>query len=118
MRDTAELNYEIYDKELLAILEVFQQWHNYLEGSAHIILILSNQKSLKYFTTTKQLTCHQVHWSEYISGFNYLICYHTGWLGTKPYVLTCHKDVYPCGEDAYALANLHNFQSMSKAGQL
>jgi len=36
-----ELNYEIYDKELLAIFKAFQQWDNYLEGSAHIILVLS-----------------------------------------------------------------------------
>src|SRR5882724_4038611 len=32
-----ELNYEIYDKELLAIFEAFRQWRNYLEGSAHVV---------------------------------------------------------------------------------
>jgi len=114
----AELNYEIYDKELLAIFEAFQQWCNYPEGSAHVILLLSDHKNLEYFTTTKQLMHCQVRWSEYLSSFNYLIHYHTGQLGTKPDVLTCHKDVYPCGENAYALANPHNFQSMFKAGQL
>ena len=68
--------------------------------------------------TTKQLMHCQVHWSEYLSGFNYLIHYHAGRLGTKPDVLTRHKDVYPWGENAYMLANPHNFQSMFKAGQL
>ena len=100
-----ELNYEIYDKELLAIFEAFQQWCNYLEGSAHIVLVLSNHKNLEYYVTTMQLTHHQVHWSEYLSGFNYLICYHAGRLGTKPDVLTNNEDVYPCGENAYMLAN-------------
>jgi len=80
--------------------------------------VLSDHKNLKYFATTKQLTHCQVRWLEYLSGFNYLIRYHAGWLGTKPDVLTHHKDVYPCGENAYALANPHNFQSMFKAGQL
>src|SRR5882672_7744214 len=61
---------------------------------------------------------HQVCWSEYLSGFNYLIHYCAGRLGTKPDVLTCREDVYPQGENAYALANPHNFQSMFKAGQL
>ena len=84
----AKLNYKIYDKELLAIFEAFRQWHNYLEGSAHVILVLSDHKNLKYFAMTKQLTHHQVRWSEYLSGFNYLICYCVGWLGTKPNVLT------------------------------
>src|SRR5882724_8212468 len=69
-------------------------------------------------TTTKQLTRRQVHWSEYLSGFNYLIHYRAGWLGTKPDALTHRKDVYPWGENAYTLDNLHNFQSMFKAGQL
>ena len=55
--------------------------------------------------TTKQLTHHQVHWLECLSGFNYLIHYHAGWLGTKPDALTHHEDVYPWGENAYALAN-------------
>src|SRR5467141_4659861 len=91
----AELNYEIYYKELLAIFEAFRQWRNYLEGSAHVVLILSDHKNLEYFATTKQLTHCQVRWSEYLSGFNYLIRYCAGRLGTKPDALTCREDVYP-----------------------
>ena len=53
----AKLNYEIYDKELLAIFEVFHQWRNYLEGAMHTVLVLSDHKNLEYFPTTKQLTC-------------------------------------------------------------
>ncbi len=74
----AELNYEIYDKELLAIFEAFRQWRNYLEGAIHMVLVLSDHKNLEYFATTKQLTRRQVCWSEYLSGFNYLIRY---WVG-------------------------------------
>jgi len=74
----AELNYKIYDKELLAIFEAFRQWHNYLEGSTHVVLMLSDHKNLEYFVTTKLLTRHQVCWSEYLSGFNYLIHYCVG----------------------------------------
>ena len=46
--------------------------------------MLSDHKNLKYFATTKQFTHCQVCWSEYLPGFNYLIHYHAGWLGTKP----------------------------------
>ena len=83
-----EFNYEIYDKELLAIFEAFQQWHNYLEDSTHAVLALLDHKNLKYFATTKQLTRQQVQWSKYLSRFNYLIWYCTGCLGTKPNTLT------------------------------
>ena len=67
MRDTAELNYEIYNKELLAIFDAFRQWRNYLEGSTHVVLVLSDHKNLEYFTTTKQLTrrqCQDTDFSE------------------------------------------------------
>ena len=86
-----ELNYEIYNKELLAIFEAFQQWCNYLEGSTHTILVLLDHKNLEYFATIKQLTRQQVRWSEYlstVSRFNYLIQYHTGQLRMKPDTLT------------------------------
>ena len=114
----AKLNYEIYNKELLAIFDAFWQWQNYLKGSTHIILVLSDHKNLEYFATTKQLTRRQVRWSEYLSGLNYLMCYCTGRLGTKPDTLMHHEDVYPWGENVDALANPHNFHLMFKPGQL
>jgi hypothetical protein len=33
----AEINYEIYDKELLAIIQVLKKWRPLLEGSPHTI---------------------------------------------------------------------------------
>ena len=51
-----ELNYEIYDKELLAIHKAFKHWQSYLEGATHQVLMMSDHKNLKYFTTTKVLT--------------------------------------------------------------
>ena len=33
--DAAEINYEIYDKELLAIVDNFMQWRHFLEGFSH-----------------------------------------------------------------------------------
>ena len=44
----AELNYEIYDKELLAIVEAFKHWRSYLEGSANI-KVYTDHKNLEYF---------------------------------------------------------------------
>ena len=55
-----ELNYDTYDKELLAIFEAFKIWRHYLEGPAYPIDIVIDHKNLEYFSTTKMLTQRQV----------------------------------------------------------
>jgi len=54
----AELNYDIHDKELLAIFEAFKIWQYYLEGPVYLINIVTDHKNL-YFSTTKVLTQKQ-----------------------------------------------------------
>ena len=51
-----ELNYDMHDKELLAIFEAFKRWRHYLEGSAEPIDVVTDHKILEYFSTTKLLT--------------------------------------------------------------
>ena len=55
----AEQNYEIYDKEMLAIVNSFKQWRHYLEGANHQITVYSDHKNLEYFITIKQLNRRQ-----------------------------------------------------------
>jgi hypothetical protein len=56
----AELNYDVHDKELLAIVEAASHWRCYLEGARHTVSVLTDHKNLIYFTTTKKLTRRQV----------------------------------------------------------
>jgi len=83
-----ELNYNVYDKELLAIFEAFKMWRHYLEGSASAIDVVTDHKNLEYFSTTKILIRRQARWSEYLSQFNLVIHFCPGRLGTKPDALT------------------------------
>ena len=62
-----ELNYNTYDKELLAIFEAFKIWQHYLECLAYSINIITDYENLEYFSTTKVLTQKQAWWSEYLS---------------------------------------------------
>jgi hypothetical protein len=41
-----EINYEIHDKELLTIMDTFEEWHHLLEGAQHEIIVYSNHKNL------------------------------------------------------------------------
>jgi len=44
-----ELNYDIYDKELLVIFKAFKIWQYYLEGLAYPINVVIDHKNLEYF---------------------------------------------------------------------
>ena len=44
-----ERNYEIYDRELLAIIRALEEWRHYIQGSPHTTLILSDHKNLTYY---------------------------------------------------------------------
>jgi len=108
---TLELNYNVHDKELLAIFEAFKIWRHYLEGSASPIDVVIDHKNLEYFLTTKILTRRQARWSEYLSQFNLVIRFRPRRLGTKPDALTRRWDVYPKeGDNGYTSVNPHNFR--------
>jgi hypothetical protein len=42
----AKYNYQIYDKELLAIIRCFKEWRPELEGTAMPIKVLTDYQSL------------------------------------------------------------------------
>ena len=98
----AECNYEIYDKELLAIIRCFEQWRPELEGATFPIEVLSDHKNLQYFCTTKQLSHRQARWSEYLSRFRFTINYRPGKKGQKPDALTRRSQDQPAQDEARA----------------
>ena len=53
---SAECNYEIYNKELMAIIYTFKEWHSELKGSSTSVKVITDHKNLKYFMSTKQLS--------------------------------------------------------------
>jgi transposase InsO family protein len=74
----AEINYQIYDKELLAIVSAFKHWRQYLEFSSSATEVLTDHRNLEYFTTTRHLSRRQVRWSEVLSDYNFVIKYRPG----------------------------------------
>ena len=66
----AERNYEIYDRELLAIIRALEEWRHYIQGSPHTTIVLSDHKNLTYYREAKKLNRRQAQWSLYLSEFN------------------------------------------------
>src|SRR3954447_2538883 len=75
----AELNYDIYDKEMLAIILSLGEWRAELKGLQEMpFLIYSDHRALEYFMTTKKLSARQAHWAEYLSRYHFKLAYRTG----------------------------------------
>jgi hypothetical protein len=55
----AERNYEIYDKEMLAIIRTLEDWRHYLEGLPQPFDIISDHRNLEYWHTAQNLTRRQ-----------------------------------------------------------
>jgi len=87
-----ERNYEIHDKEMLAIIRVLEKWRHFLEGATHPVEIWTDHKNLKYFMTTKKLNCRQARWSLHLARFDFLLHYRPGRTMGKPDALSRRAD--------------------------
>jgi len=69
--NTMEQNYEIHDKEMLAVIRCLEAWRPYLEGVKLEFKIWTDHKNLQYFMTSQKLNHRQVRWTLYLSRFNF-----------------------------------------------
>jgi hypothetical protein len=76
----AERNYDIHDKEILAIIRTLEEWRPELEGLLRKdrFDVLTDHRALEYFMTTKRLNAKQARWSEFLSIFHFLIRFRSG----------------------------------------
>ena len=118
-----EVNYEIYDKELLVIICAFEEWWPELEGSAFPLKIITDHQNLEYFMSTKQLSCRQAWWSEFLSRFNFKIVYRPEKQGAKPDALTRWSEDLLKGrnvrlqQQSQVVLKLHNLELMANSVQ-
>jgi hypothetical protein len=83
----AECNYEIHDKEMLAVVRSLEQWRPELQGIGQI-KVYTDHKALEYFMTKKQLTGRQARWAEALSEYYFTIMYRSGRQNGKADALT------------------------------
>ena len=77
--DAAEINYEIHDKELLAIVDSFTQWRHFLEArSSHQVTVFSDHKNLAYLQNAHVLNRRQARWAQFLTRFDFKITYRPG----------------------------------------
>ncbi|GJP56485.1 hypothetical protein CLOM_g15552 [Closterium sp. NIES-68] len=74
---SAERNYPVHDKEMLAIVHAFKIWRCYLTGAD--VTVRTDHKSLQYLRAQPNLNPWQIRWLDYLeSNFTYKITYKKG----------------------------------------
>jgi hypothetical protein len=82
------MNYQIYDKEMLAIIYAMKTWRCYLQRALYTTTVFSDHMNLQYFKETNQLNRKQVRWVEVLQEYNFKIVYRTGIANGKADILS------------------------------
>ncbi|KAJ1600657.1 hypothetical protein NDA14_002380 [Ustilago hordei] len=72
---SAEKNYEIHDKELLAVVACLTQWRHMLAGLPNQLVILTDHEALKYFKSQRRITGRQARWAILLADFDFILQY-------------------------------------------
>jgi len=68
-----ERNYEIHNKEMLAVVRCLEAWRHFLEGVIMKFEIWTDHKNLKYFMKAQKLNRRQARWALYLLRFNFML---------------------------------------------
>ena len=84
----AERNYDVHDKELLAIVRCFKEWRAFLLGYSLRIDIYSDHQNLTYFRQPQDLTRRQARWITFLQDYDFRILHRKGSLNKKADILS------------------------------
>jgi len=84
----AEFNYDVFDKEMLAIVYALQNWRHYVLETEHTTTIFSNHHNPEYFTNMVKLDRRQARWAEILPEFDFVIIYRKYSLNHKADILS------------------------------
>ena len=68
-----ERNYEIHNKEMLAVIRCLEAWRHFLKGTVVKFEIWTDHKNLEYFMKAQKLNRRQARWTLYLSRFDFTL---------------------------------------------
>jgi len=89
----AERNYEIYDKELLAIVEALDKWQQYLLDAVEKFEVWTDHENLKYFREPHKLNGRQARWYLKLQDYDFTLRHILGKTNTKADILSRREKV-------------------------
>ncbi|KAG1928800.1 retrotransposable element [Pimephales promelas] len=85
---SAERNYDVGNRELLAIRLALGEWRQWLEGSSVPFVVWTDHRNLEYIRSAKRLNARQARWSLFFTRFDFSISYRPGSKNVKPDALS------------------------------
>ena len=116
LHDT-ERNYQIYDKEMLAIMQALDEWRQYLLGAKHRFEIWTDHANLTFFRSPQKLNRRQARWQLELAEYDFLIVHKPGTTMTKADALSRRPD-YDKGENDNENVTLIKDQWVQVRGQV
>jgi len=104
--NSTERNYEIHDKELLAIMEAFKEWKRYLWGEEEPVTVYTDHHNLQSFLTTKVWNQRHIRWAQEFTNYNFKIVYRPGSRGGKPDPLSRQPEYRPEEGDRHSAQSI------------
>ncbi|KAB5587910.1 Retrotransposable element Tf2 [Ceratobasidium theobromae] len=88
----AEQNYDIFNKEMLALICALKEWRHLLEGTETPVEVLTDHCNLEHFTVKKVLNRWQIRWANFLVDYNIQIKYCPGTQNKKADILSRRAD--------------------------
>ncbi len=109
-----EQNYEIYNKELLAIILALDEWRHYLMGAAQDFEIWTDHQNLQYFRKPQKLNRRQARWVTELAEYHFSLHHKPGTANKKADLLSQRADHEQGKEDNDEVTVLkpEHFQAM------
>ena len=79
----AERNYEIYDREMLAVIDALKDWRSFLEGAPEPFEIITDHSNLEFWRTAQDLSRRQARWALWLSRFDFRMVHKSGKSNTQ-----------------------------------
>ena len=84
----AEHNYDVGNRELLAVKLALEEWRHWLEGTETPFTVWTDHKNLAYIQGAKCLNSCQARWALFFGRFNFNLTYRPGSKNVKPDTLS------------------------------
>ncbi len=85
---SAERNYDVGNRELLAIRLALGEWRHWLEGASVPFIVWTDHRNLEYIHSAKRLNAQQARWALFFGRFEFSISYRPGSKNGKPDALS------------------------------